>query len=215
MLFGLALFGSGGGLLLFLLTDFGGWYNYYYYAGYREWNYIGISSPISVAGLLVLGLPFLICAITAIKALQNPASVMPKQIKMAFTLSIVQLVIILLGAVIFVALVSGSDDWWFGTGFYASTIGAIISLIAFSSVRRFYPMAPSPSGYVQSQPGYYPQQPQQATPQQSAWSPAPPSTAPPPPAQAATSGSQVFCQNCGARLAAAATFCEKCGRRVS
>ena len=43
-----ALLGSFVGALLLIFTDFGGWYNNYYYAGVQEWGYIGISSPISL-----------------------------------------------------------------------------------------------------------------------------------------------------------------------
>src|SRR5207244_4179789 len=85
-----------------------------------------------------------------------------------FKLSILQLAIVFVGAIVFVIAVSGSD-WWFGAGFYGSAIGGILAAICLSSVRKSYAgtvAAPSiylpgamqsfPQGQPQPYPSSYP-----------------------------------------------------------
>lgn len=210
------LFGSGGGFLLLVLTNFGGWYNYYYYQGVRTWNYIGIGSPVSVLGLVILGIPFLFCFVTTAKGFLNPNSVTPASVSLAFKLSIVQLIIIVIGAVVFVVAVSGSDDWWFGTGFYGSFVGAVLAVIFLSMLRKSgpasvvaqYPYQQAGTQNIYSapqsaqkpyamyqQPYVQPQQPTQ-------------------PFQPIEAKSQRFCSNCGATITDGARFCEKCGKAI-
>lgn len=133
-----ALIGSGAGFMLLILTDFGGWYNYNYYAGYQEWGYIGVSNPVTLAIMIVLGLPFVYTAVISLKGAMNPNSLAPRVVSLAFYLSIIELILVIVGAVIFVAAVSGSDDWWFGAGFYGPAIGGILTVVCLFAARKMY-----------------------------------------------------------------------------
>jgi len=235
-----ALFGSFVGTLLLIFTDFGGWYNYNYYAGYQTWGYIGVSNPISLAILIVLGLPFLFAAQISLKGVMNPNSLTPKSVSLAFYLSVTELIIIFVGAVIFVAAVSGSDDWWFGAGFYGPAIGGVLAVVCLFAARKAYkgvflPPPPSPQGvpagpmqYSMQQPPAYPPPPQvgHQTGSQNPYSPGyqPPAAQVQPRYQpTAQQGTQPyiqnqqyfpagtrFCRRCGAQ-AADGPFCPRCG----
>ncbi len=133
-----ALIGCGAGFMLLILTDFGGWYNYNYYAGYQEWGYIGVSNPITLAILVALGLPFVYAAVISLKGAMNPNSLSLKAVSLAFYLAIIELILVFVGAVIFVVAVSGSSDWWFGAGFYGPAIGGILAVVCLFAARKFY-----------------------------------------------------------------------------
>jgi hypothetical protein len=201
------------------LTDFGGWYNYYYYSGTSVWNYIGVDSPISLVGIAVVCIPLFFALSVTLKGLQNPDSLTIQHVNHALIASVIQLVLILIAGVVFVIAVSGSYDWWFGTGFYGSVIGVFMMMIFLRMAKQQY-TATTPQGFNQygqptpmyMQPGAQPYTapPAYTTPQ------------PPPQWQTAPVGDTVsgqrpasmFCSQCGQPLATGAMFCEKCGARI-
>jgi len=225
-----ALIGSGVGFMLLILTDFGGWYNYNYYAGYQTWGYIGVSNPISLAILIVLGLPFVYAASISLKGVMNPNSLTRKSVSLAFYLSVTELTVIFVGAVIFVAAVSGSDDWWFGAGCYGSAIGGVLAVVCLFAARKTYrgvllPPPPYPQGvpagpmqYPMQQPSAYPPPPQVGY-QPGSQNPYPPSYQPPaaqvqPPYQpTGQQGTQPYIQN-QQNFPAGVRFCRRCGAQA-
>jgi hypothetical protein len=225
-----ALIGSGAGFMLLILTDFGGWYNYNYYAGYQEWGYIGVSNPITLVIMIVLGLPFLYSAVISLKGAMNANSLTPKAVSLAFYLSVIELILVFVGAVIFVAAVSGSDDWWFGAGFYGPAIGGILTVVCLFAARKTYrgvilppyqyPQV-APAGAVQfqaQQPPIYLPPPQVGYQpgSQSAYPPGyqPPAVGPPSPNQpTGQQGPQPYIQN-QQHLPAGVRFCRRCGAQA-
>jgi len=216
-----ALIGSLVGALLLIFTDFGGWYNYNYYAGFREWGYIGISSPISLVGVVFFALPFIYCSIISLKGAQNPNSLSPQTVALAYRVSIIGVSLIVIAAVVFVIAVSGSDDWWFDAGFYGSFIGGLLTIVMLRMAKAqygtvqtttmtsgenfppFYMGQQQPVNQGAAQTGgqipYVPQ-PYQQYPAQSP---------PTPPAQQA--GSARLCMKCGAQFEQGMRFCQRCG----
>jgi len=227
-----ALFGSFVGYILLVFTSFGGWYSYYYYAGYASWGYVGgWAAPLGIPLMAVLGLPLLMCGILSLRAVRSPASVTRSMANRAFFLALTQLIIVAVGATAFVALVSGNDSWWFDAGFYGSAIGSLLAVLCLGVVRGTYPPVapgPAPYGWAPAPPAPYapPQQPYAQPPQpytpppapgyapygpQGGYAPAAP--APPPPPQPAPASSR-FCAHCGAPMAPRTRFCGACGREV-
>lgn len=228
-----ALIGSGAGFLLLILTDFGGWYNYYYYAGYQESGYVGVSNPVTLLGMIVLGLPFLYCAAISLKGATSPNSLAPRTVSIAFYLSVTEVILVFVGAAIFVAAVSGSDSWWLGAGFYGSAIGGILAVVCLFAARRVtrsaappspqYPqVAPPVAMQFQTQP-YQPAHPQppqagyQVGGTQGAYQPiyqrpvAPGSTMHPAPVQP---GPRPLVQS-SPQFPASMKFCPRCGTQVA
>ena len=212
-----AVIGGVVAVAVLFLTNFGGWYNYYYYSGVRAWYYIGIDSPISLVGIAVVCIPLFFALTVSLKGAQNPDSVTLQQVNRAFVASVVQFVLIVIAAIVFVAAVSGSDDWWFDTGFYGSFIGVLVMMIFLRMVKQQY-TTPAPQGYAQFGPSVQTYVPPGAQPY------APPLAYPAPqpqwqsvPQGGATAGQQPstkFCMQCGQPLAAGVRFCERCGRPV-
>lgn len=217
-----ALFGSFVGTLLLIFTDFGGWYNYNYYAGFREWGYIGISSPISLVGVIFFALPFIYCSFVSLKGAQNPNSLSPQTVTLAYRISIIGIVLIIIAAVVFVVAVSGSDEWWFGAGFYGSVIGGLLTVIMLRMAKAQYGTAQAttmPFGQT-LQPVFYQGQQQAIN----------PGTAPiggqvPYAPQRYTAGAPLtpaaqqvvsvrFCMKCGAPVGPDMRFCQKCGAPI-
>ena len=220
-----ALLGSFVGALLLIFTDFGGWYNYNYYAGYREWGYIGISSPISLIGVVFFALPFIYCSFVSLKGAQNPNSLSPQTVALAYRVSIIGVVLIIIAAVVFVIAVSGADDWRFDAGFYGSMIGGLLTVIMLRMAKAQYGTIPAttmPFGQT-VQPTFYQGQQQpinQGVAQTGGQIPYVPQSyqqypaqAPPtPPAQQA--GSVRFCLKCGAPVEQGMRFCQRCGAQI-
>ena len=199
------------------LTDFGGWYNYYYYSGTGVWYYIGVDSPISLAGIAVVCIPLFFALFVSLKGAQNPDSLTVRQVNHAFVASIVQLILIVIAAVVFVAAVAGSDDWWFGTGLYGSIIGVLMMMIFLRMAKQQYTTS-APQEFPQYgqpaqmyvQPGVQSYGPPPAYPApQPQWQSAPPMGAMP-----EQQPSSKFCMQCGQPLAAGIRFCERCGRPI-
>lgn len=203
-LFVMAVFGCFVGYILLVLTPFGGWYSYYYYGGFSATGtFGGLGAPLGMLITAVLGLPFVGCLLLCLKAIRNPAAANRRTATQALLLAVIQFSIVAVGAVAFVALVSGNDSWWFEAGFYGSAIGSVLAVICLAAVRQSLPavapvMAPYPGTAPYAPPpapqgpypppasaGYPPQSPQAGyTPS----APAPPAPAPvaartaPPPA---------------------------------
>ncbi len=214
-----AMIGGVVALAVLFLTDFGGWYNYYYYSGTSVWSYIGVDSPISLVGIAVVCIPLFFALSVTLKGAQNPDSLTMQQVNRALMASVIQLVLILVAGVVFVVAVSGSDDWWFGTGFYGSVIGVFMMMIFLRMAKQQY-TTPAQQGFLQYgppapmyiQPGVQPYAPppayaaQQPQPQ---WPTVPAGVTAPgqiPPSR--------FCSQCGQPLASGAMFCEMCGARL-
>ena len=206
-------------LTVLFLTDFGGWYNYYYYSGTSVWSYIGVNSPISLVGIAVVCIPLFFALSVSFKGAQNPDSLTMQQVNRALMASVIQLVLILVAGVVFVVAVSGSDDWWFGIGFYGSVIGVFMMMIFLRMAKQQYaahvPQGFTPYGlptpmHIQSgvQP-YTTPSAYTAPPPRPQWQTGPVGSAPPgqPP-------SSRFCSKCGHLLATGAMFCERCGARI-
>ena len=218
-----SMIGSFVAVVTLLFTDFGGWYNYNYYAGYREWGYVGISSPISLIGVFLFALPFIFIVFVSIKGVQNPDQLSPQTVNRAFIVSIIGVVLIAIAAVVFVIAVADSDDWWFDAGFYGSMGGGILSVIFLGMVKKTYsPTQGYAPGYgpvaqpqvamyqapVVQSPGQYQPYAQQQAYQHTPLQPAPvPQPAPAP-------GSKQFCQRCGAKVVTGHQFCGKCGAQL-
>ena len=208
-----------------IFTDFGGWYNYNYYAGFREWGYIGISSPISLLGVIFFALPFIYCSFVSLKGAQNPNSLSPHTVALAYRVSIIGVILIIIAAVVFVVAVSGADDWWFDAGFYGSMIGGLLTVIMLRMAKAQYGTVQAttmPFGQT-SQPVFYQGQQQpinQGVAQTGGQIPYVPQSyqqypaqAPPtPPAQQA--GSVRFCLKCGAPVEQGMRFCQRCGAQI-
>lgn len=203
-------------LAVLFLTDFGGWYNYYYYSGASVWSYIGVDSPISLVGIAVVCIPLFFALSVSLKGAQNPDSLTMQQVNRALMASVIQLVLILVAAVVFVVAVWGSYDWWFGAGFYGSVIGVFMMTIFLRMAKQQY-TAPVPQGSTQygppapmyTQPGIQPYAPPPAytAPQpQTQWQTAPVGVTAP--GQPPSSGA---CRQCGQPIAGGARFCERCG----
>jgi hypothetical protein len=212
-----ALIGGVVALAVLFLTDFGGWYNYYYYSGTQVWSYIGIDSPISLLGIAVVCIPLFFALFVSFKGVQDPDSVTMQQVNRAFVASSIQFALIVIAGIVFVVAVSGSDDWWFGTGFYGSVIGVLMMMIFLRMAKQQYttsaPQAAQqhwPPVQMYGQPGAQPYVPPPAYPApQQQWQTVQPGGATP--TQPTTTR---FCVQCGQPLAAGVRFCERCGRPV-
>ena len=128
---GALIFSLIGGILL-LVMDFGGWYVYNYYAGFRSWNYIGLNE---LPGGLIIIIPALFlfyCTWISLKALQN-TNIAPnkKTIRLGFFLSLVVFLLALIGGIIFILTLGEVSDWWFDGGFYGGLIGGLFTSIFF------------------------------------------------------------------------------------
>ena len=214
-----ALIGGIVAVAVLFLTDFGGWYNYYYYSGTSVWSYIGVDSPISLVGIAVVCIPLFFALSVSLKGAQNPDSLTMQQVNRALMASVIQLVLILVAAVVFVVAVSGSYEWWFGTGFYGSVIGVFMMMIFLRMAKQQY-TTPAPQGFAQ----YGPPAPMYIQPGVQPYTPPPAYTAPQPQPQGQTIPvggtapeqlpSMRFCAQCGQSLATGVRFCEKCGARI-
>ncbi len=122
-----ALISSVIALILIVFTDFGGWYGYY--GTYEEYGYVGVYNVYSLILLLPLITCFAAISYFSYKGLASKENLNIAEINLAFQLSIGALLITILSAIIFVALVMESDDWWFDAGFYGSFIGSILDMI--------------------------------------------------------------------------------------
>jgi hypothetical protein len=236
-----ALVFSVSGLALLLLTDFGGWYEYHggypYDYGYRTYDYISVwESPLYGLGLLVLSIPLMACVFTSLRGLQNPGYLSRRKVSLAFGAAILQMCIVVVGAIVFVAAVGGADDWWLGAGFYGSAVGAFLTILFLAKARTTYVDYPYPFGPVPNVYGgyqYFPQNPLPAYPQDYAHSSQQPygpqiqpqemSLMPPAPMPQYYGQSQpqpspvpgaAFCTNCGHPIPPGDTFCSNCGQRV-
>ncbi len=222
-----ALLGSFVGYVLLVATSFGGWYNYGYYV--QSWGWV------EGWWLTPLGIPLLCAGLLSLQGLRSPATMTRARASGAFFLALTQLILVLVGAGAFVALVSENSDWWFDAGFYGSAIGSLVAVLCLGVVRGTYasgapgpmPYPAPPGAYAQPPPpGFAPAAPSYALPSAPAYSPyAPPPTyapppayapapPPPPPPQAVAPPAPAanrFCKNCGAPLAAGQRFCASCG----
>ena len=217
-----ALLGSFVGYVLLVATSFGGWYNYGYYV--QSWGWV------EGWWLAPLGIPLLGAGLLSLQGLRSPATMTRARASGAFFLALTQLILVLVGAGVFVALVSENSDWWFDAGFYGSAIGSLVAVLCLGVVRGTYPPSPyAPAPYAPVPPGPYalPQAAYAPPPAQGyapppapgyapygpppAYAPAAPPPPPPPPAVPPAPAPPRFCAHCGAPLAVGQRFCASCG----
>jgi len=200
-----AIFGIIGGIMM-IVGDFGGWYNYNYYAGYEEWIYV---NSFGYAAVLILPMALLLffSAAVSLKAFKSPPPVARKLVQRGLIAALVVLIITVIGAVALLAATMDASDNWLGVGFYGAFFGSLISFIVLAYERKRLgrvlggPMAPyQPPQY---QPYGQPAQPPQPAPYQQSPQPAPPPRPQPP--------AQPQCRNCRALLQPGVKFCHICG----
>ncbi len=122
-----------GGIML-LVGEFAGWYYYDYYNGYREWGSVGAFSGL---GFLLLG-PLSGALLYVAYLSYNATKVEPleDQVELMYKISRIVFVVVIAGALVFIALASDNDDWWFGPGFYGGAIGSLISVLLLNNARN-------------------------------------------------------------------------------
>lgn len=128
-----------GGLIL-IFTDFGWWYNYYYYSGVRENGWVGISlnQPLSIVVIGLVALCMFYGTYVSFMGFKEGSKTdeMKKNISIALLTSSFAFAIVVLGAIIFVVLVIGADDWGLDWGFYGGFIGSGIEVLMFYLLRQ-------------------------------------------------------------------------------
>jgi hypothetical protein len=204
------IFGIIGGIMM-IVGDFGGWYNYNAYIGYREWVYI---NAFSYAAVLILPMAFLLflSSIFALMAFRSPPPVARKLVMRGLVAALIVLIITVIGAVALLAATMDASENWLDVGFYGGFFGSLLTAIVlgFESRRMGQALGPPvPPAYAPGPVPVYapqPQQPYQQAPPQPAPRPQPPQPAPPPQPPA-----QPVCRNCGTPLQPGTKFCVACG----
>jgi hypothetical protein len=118
-----------GGILL-LATDFGGWYNYNYYAGVRSWGWVGAGDfPFNLLFIITAFCLFYctIISFMALKNVDNPPS--KKSIKLGIMLSLIVFILALIGGIVFILTLEGPTDWWLGEAFYGGLLGGLLTTV--------------------------------------------------------------------------------------
>lgn len=126
-----------GGLIL-LFSTFGWWYNYYYSSGVREWGYVyfRFDQPLSV--LIIGGTVLCMLFGTYVSFLGfrgSLESIKNDYVTYALITLAVAFAIVVVGAIVFVISVIGSDEWGLDWGFYGGFIGSGVSLLMFYLIR--------------------------------------------------------------------------------
>ncbi|MFQ5910299.1 MAG: zinc-ribbon domain-containing protein [Thermoplasmata archaeon] len=192
-----AIFGIIGAIML-LVGDFGGWYNYNYYAGYEEWIYVNVFGYAAVL-ILPMALLLFFSAAVSLKAFRSPPPVARKLVQRGLIAALVVLIITVIGAVALLAATMDASDNWLGVGFYGAFFGSLLASILlgyeYKRMGRAMPR-PYPAPYQAPPPAYGPYA--QPPPPQ----PAPQAPQPPP---------QPRCTNCGTPLQPGVKFCPTCG----
>ncbi len=207
-----SLIGSGVGFLLLILADFGGSYSYSSYTGISERYYVGPNTPLGFFTFLILGLPLLYCAMISFRGVRNLEAVTQRTVSRAFKLSVLQLGLVFVGAIVFVVASSAADDWWFGAGFYGPAIGGILAAICLSSAGKSFTGAiplttTSLPGTMQRLPD-----PAAAVPRELVSAATVAGSAPPDSFGHPWSGVEPrFCGSCGSSLPGGDRFCPNCG----
>ena len=118
-----------GGILL-LATDFGGWYNYNYYAGVRSWGWVDASVfPLNIL-FIITAFCLCYCTIISFMALKNVDKPPKKKtIKLGITLSLTVFILAIIGGIVFILTIEGPTDWWLGEAFYGGLIGGLLTAI--------------------------------------------------------------------------------------
>jgi len=126
---GLLIAGATGGILM-LATDFGGTY----WAGYylRTWEYVNILSfPYNLA-IITVAIFFFYTMAIAILSLKDLSTLQPKRyFKYGYYTSILNLIIVVVGALALGISGSFADDWWFDAAFYGGLICSILSFVIY------------------------------------------------------------------------------------
>lgn len=126
-----------GGLIL-LFSDFGWSYNYYYSSGVRTWEYINILSYPPLGVLIIGGTVLCMFFGTYVSFMGfrgSLESVKNDYVTYALITLAVAFAIVVVGAIVFVISVSGSDDWGLDFGFYGSFVGSGVSLLMFYLIK--------------------------------------------------------------------------------
>lgn len=133
------IFSLVGGLIL-LFSNFGWWYNYNYYSGYREngWVAVSIDQPLSSLIIIFVALCVFFGTYVSFTGFRESAKIdeLKKNVSIALLTSAIAFGIVVLGAIVFVALVIGADDWGLDFGFYGGFVGSGIELLMFYLLRQ-------------------------------------------------------------------------------
>jgi len=131
---GLLIAGATGGILM-LATDFGGTYWGGYYL--RTWEYINILHfPYNLA-IITVAIFFFYTMAIAILSLKDLDALQPKRYyKYGFYTSILNLLIIVIGAIALGISGSFADDWWFDAAFYGGLICSILSVVIYYLLKK-------------------------------------------------------------------------------
>jgi len=121
--------------ILFLATDFAGWYNY----SPRIYGWVGsyaLYEGGALGGLafVFIGLAFLGIAGLSFIALRHPEKIQSKELHIkilqgAMVFSAVIAILSIIGAIVFEVEMADADysDWWLGEAFYGGLIGGLLT----------------------------------------------------------------------------------------
>ena len=129
-----------GGILL-LFTDFAGWDGSNYYLGFYEYGYIGsnLENPLSIIPFLILAVMLFYGTYISFLGFQG-YDLDAKKVNIAFILSLAVLIVVLIGALIFLVSVIADDVWWwFDAGFYGGLIGSALTVVMFRQIKNSLP----------------------------------------------------------------------------
>lgn len=182
---------------MMIVGDFGGWYNYNAYVGYREWIYI---NSFGYAAVLILPMALLLffSAAVSLKAFKSPLPVARMLVQRGLIAALVVLIITIIGAVALLAATMDASDNWLDVGFYGGFFGSLISFVVLAYERKRLGQGLGPRAPYQAPYG----QPALHLPAH-VMQPVPPPHPQPP--------AQPTCRNCGALLQPGIRFCHICG----
>ncbi|MFQ6128711.1 MAG: zinc ribbon domain-containing protein [Thermoplasmata archaeon] len=191
-----AIFGTIGALLL-IFGEFGGWYNYEYYYGIREYGSIH-AGTIAIVLILPMAILLFFSAFLSIQAYKSDPLVARKLVLRGLIASMIVFIVVLIGGIALLAATWDLDSNWLSEGFYGGFFGGLLSAIFLGYEYRRMTRALGPMPAAQ----YPPPQPYQ---------PYAPPAQPPQPVQPAPEPAQPRCANCGAVLQPGVRFCQFCG----
>lgn len=120
--------------ILILATDFGGFY--YYTGSLYIWNYVNLLNPIAAPFILIAAVCFFYSVyFSIIKLLKKEEYLPPYNFNIGFSLSIVALILVILGAIAVVIIGIDATEWWFDAGFYGGFIGGILNLLLYVLIK--------------------------------------------------------------------------------
>jgi hypothetical protein len=113
------------GVLLVILSDFAGFYNY---GGYYGYIYFSLETPITFVLILIVAIGLAVGAYVSYLGMQGQHT--PELVRNAVISVSISLGLVIVGALIFVVAILSDEpsDWWFETGFYGGLASSAIAL---------------------------------------------------------------------------------------